>query len=402
MRQTHSNGHTDVKKRSLLILVSVSVTFVLLLTAEFMLRLSYPDDARQPNSIAFAFHSDYLVTLKSNMEKTFPRRPINGGNNIVWRTNSAGFRGPELRNDAESRVIVYGDSNIQARFSSFTNTFAEQLRQHLHSSTAKDVEVINAGVVGFGPDQSLLRFRTEVDVYHPDLVVVHIFADNDFGDPIRNRLFELTDAGQLVETTLPRTPDRVLLPDNLSSFRLVKAFRRIGQMFFTTENDADDSYYCESVINDEFATYHDSRPKAFSHFADHYDSDVALFPESDSARTKMQLLDQLLLQFQRLADSKNTDLLVVIQPSARDITSNHRPNHHDFLSYDTYDPANMTQAVDRILNTHNIHGVNLWSTFERNDPDSLYFKGGDNHWNDAGQRLAARQVAEYIVTHSLL
>jgi len=34
--------------------------------------------------------------------------------------------------------------------------------------------------------------------------------------------------------------------------------------------------------------------------------------------------------------------------------------------------------------------VNLYVVFAASNPDSLYFVGPDNHWNDHGRELAAR------------
>jgi hypothetical protein len=96
--------------------------------------------------------------------------------------------------------MVYGDSNVQARFSSLEDTFSHRLEIGLESRLGTKVDVINAGVIGFGPDQSLLRFIKDADVYRPNVVIFHVFADNDFGDLLRNRLFELAPDGTLVET----------------------------------------------------------------------------------------------------------------------------------------------------------------------------------------------------------
>ena len=41
--------------------------------------------------------------------------------------------------------------------------------------------------------------------------------------------------------------------------------------------------------------------------------------------------------------------------------------------------------------------INLYDTFSHNAPETLYFGDRDNHWNDAGQRLAAETVAPRVV-----
>src|SRR6185436_5789593 len=61
------------------------------------------------------------------------------------------------------------------------------------------VEVINAGVTAYGPDQACLRIEDEVARLDPDLVVLAVFADNDFGDLARDKIFRLDGDGRLRE-----------------------------------------------------------------------------------------------------------------------------------------------------------------------------------------------------------
>jgi hypothetical protein len=136
----------------------------MVLFGELSLRAAFPDKvpkARTPVQIEVAFepHPVYLISLKPNLERTFRRSAKNGQVITHWNTNSASFRGPEIKEKHGTRIIVYGDSNIFARFSNLEDTFPFQLQEVLRRATGKTIEVINAGVPGFGPDQSLLRFE---------------------------------------------------------------------------------------------------------------------------------------------------------------------------------------------------------------------------------------------------
>ena len=197
----------------------VSITILLLALVEGALRVLpieiEPDEVQispgaSVSGLACEFHPDYLIKLKANLEKSFVHEKQNSGRKIVWRTNSMGFRGPEIRDNPGLRVVVYGDSNIQARFSDLEDTFPARLEAELAEGLKQDVEVINAGVSGFGPDQSFLKFREEAEMLKPDLVIIHFFADNDYGDAIRNRLFDLNRDGKLVKTTHKKIPDIVI------------------------------------------------------------------------------------------------------------------------------------------------------------------------------------------------
>ncbi len=235
--------------------VALSISLVVAL-AELGLRWLFPErvaSAAPPADPAFEFNESYLVALKKSMTKEY-----RGKDSIVWHTNKDGYRGDELR-QADARVIVYGDSNVLARFSTLEDSFPAQLGSRLSSGLGRDVEVINAGVVGFGPDQSLLKMEDEIDRVRADLVVLHIFADNDFGDLLRNRLFERDAQGRLVETAHARRPDPVFRGESTvgSSLLLVRA---VGKLL--------DSYWNETQLTREFDIYRSGGEQVISHFSD--------------------------------------------------------------------------------------------------------------------------------------
>ena len=197
-------------------IIIIAISLALLVAFETMLRIVFPGkitDSNKPNTpkvLAYEFNEDYLVSLKPNMKKIFVRSEQNGGDIIQWKTNNNYLRGGNLKNNPEMRIIVYGDSNVMARFSNDENTYVRKLEKYLNKNGLKNIEVVNAGVLGFGPDQSLIRFNKEADTYKPDLVIFHIFADNDFGDIVRNRLFELDANDNLKKTDYKRTVDEEL------------------------------------------------------------------------------------------------------------------------------------------------------------------------------------------------
>lgn len=71
------------------------------------------------------------------------------------------------------RIITFGDSITAPRKGVIT--YSDVLREELKG---KDVEVINAGVGGNTTAHAMKRFRTDVLVHSPDLVVIQ-FGNND-------------------------------------------------------------------------------------------------------------------------------------------------------------------------------------------------------------------------------
>lgn len=389
---------------------------MLLVLIEATLRLVFPGKIQE---VRDPYRKDvpYLLSIKPGIRSGFTRAPVNGGQDIYWETNADGFRGPELSVSPDVRIIVYGDSNIQARFSEYHNTFPEQLEQQLLKRTNKTVEVINAGIIGFGPDQSLLRFASEIERYQPDLVIFNIFADNDFVDLLQNALFVVNESGELQPSVAeilrhqPRKSWEKRLTDYVEdwwySLLTVKAARKIKVSLTrspSAKNDSNNSDVHRFDVESQFdrilerseIDYSNYLEGKRSYITDHYDIDIALFPNRNSSHVKKTLMQSVLQTAKIIADQADIELLVVIEPSSRDITTN-LPLNHEFLEkYPDYLPTNLSNSVEKICIDASIPYINLFGPFTINQPETLYFKRNDDHWNDAGQALAAKVVADSL------
>ncbi len=415
--------------RNLVIIFGISLGVLIL--SEGILRIVFPDKVKNSNildSIAYEFNEDFLISLRPNITKKYIRKEANGGYITRWKTNNNSFRGPSLRDDPTYRVIVYGDSNIQARFSGRTRTFPGQLARFLQESGIPDVEVINAGVIGFGPDQILIRFANEVDKYKPNLIIFHIFADNDFGDIIRNRLFSLDVNGNLTRTDYKTTTDAYLLVSErrklktfISQLLVLRALKKAasslvkvkssGELKGTNKQSRTPSKQSKEnmvhelleMVEAEYLVYKESQPRKFSHFTDHYDIDIALYPNQESSKMKTRLMEEVLKEASKLASAKGISLLVLIQPSIKDTTKDNALLTYEYLQqYPNYKKTNLTDAVEKICVSHNIHSINLFNVFMENGPEDLFFRAENDHWTDRGQQLAAKETARYINDNSML
>ena len=96
------------------------------------------------------------------------------------RINSLGLRGPEVEDVPPGgyRVLVIGDSLTAAFEVSYPQTFTALLEGKLSQALGTPTQVVNAGVRGYGTDQSYLYYRERGRLLRPDLVV-HINAAND-------------------------------------------------------------------------------------------------------------------------------------------------------------------------------------------------------------------------------
>lgn len=406
-------------------LIILGITLILLVVLEGVLRLIYPDEATEvsePNEEApdpYESHTHYIRTIKPNIHSGFTRSLENGGDDILWKSNEHGFRGNDLLSNPDVRVIVYGDSNIQARFSHLENTFPYRLQENLKELTGKNVEVINAGVIGFGPDQSLVRFSLEADIYKPDIVVFHVFADNDFGDLIRNQLFTIDASGSLIKVVSEpvntisehdNTPSNLALlwsklSKKLSALMIVRSAKDWKK---TLGLDSGVRNRSKHTAEEQFQKIVTASKKDFKSYkegkrtgGDHYDIDIALHPENESSKIQMSLMNKVLEKSKIVAYSKNIQFMVLIQPSSRDLSTNLKLNYKYFTRYPNYKRSSLTDAVNMVCIPNDISCLNLFDLFARSNPDALYFKDGNDHWNDTGQKLAAKETAKHIYNNML-
>jgi hypothetical protein len=388
----------------------VAACVVFLAACELVLRSAFPDEI-PPTADYEMLEPDGVLgyRLAPSLDAVFQRTPANGGDRIRWRTNASGFRGEELAATDATRIVVYGDSNVQAVFSTYANTFPEQLELIVARDLGRPVEVVNAGVIGYGPDHYLLRMTAELPVLQPALVVLTIFADNDLGDPLRHRLLETRDG------RLSRRRDHFVYPGTSLTERarrfaagllIVHAARNafsFGGPVADGGSDSSDPPETAARIRqlDELAALTFARYRApGSPFlrGDYYDIDVAVAPESESARAKLSLLGAILREAKDTADAAGVALLVAIEPSRVDLTTLDSVNHESLRqAYPSYDRRRLTRSIEELCRSEAIDVINLYDAFSQNSPETLYFKGADNHWNDAGQRLAAETIAPRVV-----
>ncbi len=110
-----------------------------------------------------------------------PHLDLRAFGNVVGRTNAQGFRAEEdvgPKRDGTLRIIGIGDSVTWGTRVNEEETFLGVLRARLRRERP-DVQVINAGVVGYSTWQELFFLEEHVLSHRPDVVLVN-FHTNDY------------------------------------------------------------------------------------------------------------------------------------------------------------------------------------------------------------------------------
>ena len=387
-----------------LVLVATAIPLAVI---EIGLRLT----KRVPASM-YEADSSLLYRHVAGGRKTFQHAAVNGGGTVQVDINAEGYRGPLLRNGGSvRRVAVYGDSFIAGEFADDSLTFVRMLERNL--AERAPTEVVNAGVAGYGPDQEFLRMQRELPSLKPQVVVLAVFADNDMGDLVRDRLFRLGPDGSLearrvtLHPILEHALDAQARPSGWRRLHLVRWIERrsrpaTGTLPATRPRGNEPSFSIAGYS--AWAMFHAQRQFADTRahpdtvldlLGDSYDVDVSATPDSASARYKVALMDALLGTIQRDMISRGVPLVLVIIPSPVDACERY-DIAVDTARFPGYDRRRISGTIDSLAARHGMRRLDLWGPFRAADACDLYYRGGDLHWKANGQALAARLLADSL------
>lgn len=123
---------------------------------------------------------------------------------IDVRTNELGLRGPPLRDrgDGHRRVLLLGDSFVFGYAVAERDMIGAFLEREL-AGEGCGVEVLSAGAPGYGPVHELFLLKRLVGELKPDVVVLCFFCGNDVPDALRLPQRETIFRGALVNREAP-------------------------------------------------------------------------------------------------------------------------------------------------------------------------------------------------------
>lgn len=300
--------------------------------------------------------------------------------------NSYGMRDREhavAKEPGTIRILVLGDSFMEANQVAFKDSFSSLLEARLKSEASGQVEVINAGVSGWGTDDELTYLTRYGFRFRPDLVLVGMTLHNDVQDNLMEEFHSYAD-GDLREKPVEEIPlvDFVLLQ--------VKEFL------------ASHSHLYQVLLRAKRGSWIRNEDKKLNtHTAG------LLEKEQTVSMKRGWNMTQLLFRKMKQRSAEIGAPLVVFLIPLRIQISDH--NMHSFLEGEnmTQDQILLDQPQRTMMQIGSVEGIvviDLLTDFRQKQemvPDQLYL-AGDGHWTAAGHRLAAGIVAERLVTSEIL
>ncbi len=329
-----------------------------------------------PRGTSIAYSDRYgLALLYPDITRYRPRF------DRVVSTNDAGMRDRDhdrTKPEGTFRVMVLGDSFMEAQQVAFEASMPALLESELGGRTPQSVEVINAGVSGWGTDDQL-RYLTEYGLaYEPDLIVVAMTLHNDVSDNLRQYWHTLRD-GELV------AQDRDPIPWLTYKSLQLKAFLAVNFELVQVVREA----------------RHLRTMRAVGQALESHVHRLFRDPAPQEIEFGWDLTEQLFGRMQSVAADHGARVAVVLLPIRHqlseemfdDVIGSGRTS--DGWELDRERPQRIMRDIAEELSLPLIDltpGFRSWVA-TRDEP--LYIEW-DGHWNEAGHRLAAQIVTSRL------
>jgi lysophospholipase L1-like esterase len=330
-----------------LILLALSLT-VALAAAELVLRVLFADRFEvHPRGL---YSADPVVGYAPTprFAGSFLREEFEHDITIA----ASGLRGaePRPRGPRTYRIVCLGDSFTFGLGVANDEAYPHRLEERLSLRfPGVDVQVLNAGVPGYGTADELRFFESRIEQLDPDLVIQQFLAENDFNDnrqPALGRV-ELRDGWLHAEEPSRPQPQRTIEWVKRHSFLARLVSNRVG--------------YFAARLGLAAAT------------------DGDRFSEADAARA-MDLLGQVAAR----ARTRGAESVFVFATSQTPVVAEQRMG------------VAATRVVKAAADAAGAGFLDLAAAFrERGDRYELYYPL-DGHWTAKGHAAAAEAIAGYI------
>lgn len=335
-------------KKLVNIFIIFLISFLLILLLEIILRNFHPQKyiVYQKDSPRF-FELDNELGWKNAINTEGYFISTLGDTRTYTKINQNGLRDENYsyeRVQNISRILVLGDSFVFGYGVNQKEVFTEIIERKL-----KNLEVINAGVPGYGPDQELIWLQKEGLKYKPDLIIL-VISPNDFNDIVWDRGYW-----------------------NISKPRFII---KNNTLFLTNRTNLKVIERKYSVL-DNFFIYEFLRMKYFFTFEFEY------FHNNNTEDERLKLMKMILEEIKITSERIPSKFLIVI--------FNESENRENF--FQEYGAENEVL----VLNLRS----GLKEFREKNPNVNIYFKY-NQHWNQIGHKLVADLISRYLIQNNLV
>ena len=288
------------------------------------------------------------------------------------------------------RILGLGDS-FSVYLRDKKQNYNNFLQQKFIDSGRGDVEIVNAGMEAMGPGYYWHILNKLGDLFKPDLVLVGFFVGNDF---------EEADFSVYIGNFISEPKDLIKRYSRYDQFRHWRLYRLLKNKY---------TRYREAQLKKEEAKRQPAQPVGtFSQ---------ATFLEVEKKRSWMfdknnrELLNQqwrecseIILKMKDWCDRRKIKLVIAILPEQFQVDQALREavlTKYKHIAEENLDLSYPDNLIVNFCRTHNINCLDLLGQFQEQGKTRPLYTLRDSHWNEAGNRLAADLIFEYLEKNQL-
>jgi hypothetical protein len=288
------------------------------------------------------------------------------------------------------RILGLGDSfsvNLREKKQNYKNI----LQQEFIASGRGDVEIVNAGMEAMNPGYYWHILNKLGDLFKPDLVLVGFFVGNDierdFAIMIGNFISEPKDLWK-----------RFSKYDQFCYWRLYKL---IKSKYF---------HYRDAQMKQEEVKRHPSQE--VGSFAQATFLEIEMKKSWIFDKNHRELLHQqwrecseVILKMKVWCDRRKIKLVMLLLPAQFQVDQALRQavfTKYQHIAEKNYDLSHPNNLIVNFCRTQDIHCLDMLGQFQEQWKTKQLYILRDSHWNEAGNRLAADLLFEYLEKNQLL
>ena len=293
----------------------------------------------------------------------------------VLSTNSLGFTSPEYElSDKDwntKRIFLSGDAFSMPEGLEYNKSYAHLLEEKLKAGFPdNEIQVFNAAVTGYGPNEEALQLKKFMGKVQPDLVILQFFV-NEYEEIHLSPEERLHDIGFRKKTSLR---EKLFLSSQLPVQYTLLLKKWLG-------------------IPDNAYRYLKSMAYLYERNADLY------------SEASVKLMKDKLKEISDLCIFNKAELLLMYVPSQLEVL---KPEQIDYYPYhiDLSDTVNYSfdlprEITKRICEENGIFFTDITNRLKQNKFQPVYFSKSW-HWNEEGHKEASDFLYEQIKNNQLL
>jgi hypothetical protein len=353
--------------------VSILVVIVTFSLAEVGFRFMFDDLLKKD---IYAFNEFFGMNYtKPNLQK----RLATSEYDVLYRTNSVGLRDDgelQTKVPGEKRVLIVGDSFIQAAQVELGKTASALLEQLLNSrsSQGSQVTVLNVARSGWTSSDMLQFLSYNISKFEPHLVIVMTYVGNDIIELMmkHKRVQQISTDGFI--NSVRRHVINEKNPSHLVRF-LFERFSAKAEWPMGRPNQPFFSPYLGNDAGNVFMkTYSADIDEAFDIFF----SDI--------------------LSIKNVCDKSGANFALAIAPTKEQVHPNALAEVLEFMQLDEtdFDMEKPQRIIRDFANERHLIVIDLLPEMRAvGHSEQLYFSI-DSHWNAAGNRLVAEVLSQPV------